>query len=98
MLLLATGYTGFSVKDVAERSGTTKAAIYRRWATKAELVHAVAFASVPSALPPASRSGTEEVRALLRVSRQLFSDPVIRAALPHLITEVTATPTSTPVR
>lgn len=87
-LVLDKGYTGFSVQDVADSAGTTKAAIYRRWSTKAVLVHAAAFASVPSDLPPSSRDVTGEVRALVRVSRELFSDPVTRAALPHLLAEV----------
>jgi len=41
-LLEARGYSGLSLAAVAERAGTTTAAIYRRWGSKSELVaHAV---------------------------------------------------------
>ncbi|HVX18854.1 MAG TPA: TetR/AcrR family transcriptional regulator [Acidimicrobiales bacterium] len=37
-LLVERGYAGVSMEGVAARAGVGKAAIYRRWATKAELV------------------------------------------------------------
>lgn len=41
-LLAERGYDALSIKAVAERAGTTTAAVYRRWSSKAELVlHAV---------------------------------------------------------
>ena len=40
---------------VAERAGTTKTALYRRWSSKAELVHEAAFPTAPTALDDAAR-------------------------------------------
>ncbi|MBV9951998.1 MAG: TetR/AcrR family transcriptional regulator [Acidimicrobiia bacterium] len=42
-LLEERGYAGLAVSAVAERAGTTTAAIYRRWPTKADLVQDVVF-------------------------------------------------------
>ena len=44
---------------VAERAGTTKTALYRRWSSKAELVHEAAFPATPA-------SGADRPRRRLR--------------------------------
>lgn len=44
------GYSNLTLAAVAERAGTTKSALYRRWSSKAELVHETAFPTAPSAL------------------------------------------------
>lgn len=36
--LIAVGYGGFTIERVAERAGTSRHVIYRRWANRAELV------------------------------------------------------------
>jgi AcrR family transcriptional regulator len=38
--LVEKGYAGFTIESVAERAGTSRAVLYRRWATKPELVQA----------------------------------------------------------
>ena len=42
-LLERDGYLQLTIANVAERAGTTKPAIYRRWPTKAHLVHEAVF-------------------------------------------------------
>ena len=42
-LLVEIGYSNLTMAAVAERAGTTKTALYRRWSSKAELVHEAAF-------------------------------------------------------
>jgi AcrR family transcriptional regulator len=49
-LLVHIGYSNLTLAAVAERAGTTKTALYRRWSSKAELVHEAAFPVAPSAL------------------------------------------------
>jgi AcrR family transcriptional regulator len=50
--LAADGAAGFTVDAVAKAAGTTKPAVYRRWASKAELiVAAVASMSAPPVIP-----------------------------------------------
>ncbi|WP_019932234.1 TetR/AcrR family transcriptional regulator [Nocardia sp. BMG111209] len=38
--LAAVGYAGFTIESVADRARTSRAVLYRRWATKPELVRA----------------------------------------------------------
>src|SRR3954462_10703730 len=45
-LLVDVGYADLTVAAVAERARTTKPAIYRRWRSKAHLVHEAAFPAV----------------------------------------------------
>ncbi|MFC6342817.1 helix-turn-helix domain-containing protein, partial [Nocardioides hankookensis] len=42
-LLVEVGYADLTIAAVAERARTTKPAIYRRWRSKAHLVHEAAF-------------------------------------------------------
>src|SRR4051795_11981162 len=42
-LLGASGYADLSVDAIAKRAGTSKPAIYRRWPSKAHLVHEAVF-------------------------------------------------------
>ena len=44
------GYSNLTMAAVAERAGTTKTALYRRWSSKAELVHEAAFPAAPTAI------------------------------------------------
>ena len=51
-LLAETGYADLSVDAIARRAGTSKPAIYRRWPSKAHLVHEAVFPiSDATALP-----------------------------------------------
>jgi AcrR family transcriptional regulator len=42
-LLSKSGYADLSVDAIAKRAGTSKPAIYRRWRSKARLVHEAVF-------------------------------------------------------
>ena len=67
---------------VAERAGTTKTALYRRWSSKAELVHEAAFPSAPTALVLPEGDIAGDVRAMIASAGAVFTSPVVRAALP----------------
>ena len=89
-LLEEVGYLRLTVGAIAERAGTTKPAIYRRWPTKAHLVHEAVF-------PVSGRSGTvppgddlrSDIRALVAIGVDLLGRPAARAALPGLMAEMT---------
>jgi AcrR family transcriptional regulator len=87
-LVVDVGYSNLSLAAVAERAGTTKTALYRRWPSKAELVHEAAFAVPPSAVtaPPGDVAG--DLRAMVAGARDVFTGPVVRAALPGLIADM----------
>ncbi len=74
---------------VAERAGTTKTAVYRRWSSKAELVHEAVFPVTPTALAvPFRQHFAADVHAMVEATRDVFTTPVVQAALPGLIADM----------
>ena len=91
-LLVEIGYSNLTLAAVAGRAGTTKPALYRRWSSKAELVHEAAFPTAPTALAAPAGDFAGDVRAMLAATRDVFTSPVVRAALPGLIADMGADP------
>jgi AcrR family transcriptional regulator len=91
-LLVEIGYSNVTMAAVAERAGTTKTALYRRWSSKAELVHEAAFPATPTALRAPSGSFADDVGAMVQATRDVFTTPVVRAALPGLVADMAADP------
>jgi AcrR family transcriptional regulator len=89
-LLVEIGYANLTMAAVAERAGTTKTALYRRWSSKAELVHEAAFPVAPTALATPEGDIAGDVRAMVAAARDVFTSPVVRAALPGLIADMAA--------
>lgn len=89
-LLVEIGYSNLTMAAVAERAGTTKTALYRRWSSKAELVHEAAFPAVHTALQMPAGSIADDIRAMIAAARDVFTSPVVRAALPGLIADMAA--------
>jgi AcrR family transcriptional regulator len=72
-LLLAKGYSGLTLEEVAARAGVAVTTIYRRWPTKAALVATAASTFTWGTLtPPATGSVAEDLRELLKSSYDLF--------------------------
>ena len=93
-LLEEVGYLRLTVGAIAERAGTNKPAIYRRWPTKAHLVHEAVFPAEDQAdaVPPDGELRSE-IGALVAIGLELLSQPAARAALPGLMAEMTGDPT-----
>ncbi|WP_326547561.1 TetR/AcrR family transcriptional regulator [Mycolicibacterium sp. ND9-15] len=89
-LLAEIGYSNLTIAAVAERAGTTKTALYRRWSSKAELVHEAAFPAAPTAIGTPPGDIAADIRAMLAATRDVFATPVVRAALPGLIADMVA--------
>lgn len=82
------GYERLSMDLVARRAGVGKAALYRRWRGKSEMVvAALATLSVPAAPVGQVASLGEVVNVLLRGMRDWLSDTRIRAILPDLMAQ-----------
>ncbi|HEX7825290.1 MAG TPA: helix-turn-helix domain-containing protein, partial [Mycobacterium sp.] len=64
-LLVEIGYSNLTMAAVAERAGTTKTALYRRWSSKAELVHEATFPVAPSALTAPEGDIAGDVRSMI---------------------------------
>ena len=89
-LLVQIGYSNLTMAAVAKRAGTTKTALYRRWSSKAELVHEAAFPAWPTALETPEGSIAADIHAMIAAARDVFTSPVVRAALPGLIADMAA--------
>ncbi|ANE81657.1 TetR family transcriptional regulator [Mycobacterium adipatum] len=91
-LLVQIGYSNLTMAAVAERAGTTKTALYRRWSSKAELVHEAAFPTAPTALGTPEGDIAGDVREMIAAAGAVFTSPVVRAALPGVIADMAADP------
>jgi AcrR family transcriptional regulator len=92
-LLADTGYPGLLVSAIAERAGTSKPAIYRRWPSKAHLVHEAVFPIGASTEVPDTGSLPEDLREMVRRAMTFLTTPAAKAALPGLVGEMAADPT-----
>lgn len=88
-LLEEMGYLRLTVGAIARRAGTNKPAIYRRWPTKARLVHEAVFpiAGRAEAIPPEGDLRSD-IRALVAIGVEFLGRPAARAALPGLMAEM----------
>ncbi len=91
-LLGETGFAALSVDAIARRAGTSKPAIYRRWPSKAHLVHEAVFPLTSRTELPETGSLRGDVREMLRRTADVLSTPAARAALPGLVGEMAADP------
>jgi AcrR family transcriptional regulator len=89
-LLGATGYAELSVDAIARRAGTSKPAIYRRWPSKAHLVHEAVFPLDRATELPDTGSLSGDVREMVRRTVAVLTTPAARAALPGLVGEMAA--------
>ena len=89
-LLGETGYAGLSVDAIARRAGTSKPAIYRRWPSKAHLVHEAVFPINAGTELPDTGSLAGDVREMVRRTVAVLTTPAARAALPGLVGEMAA--------
>jgi AcrR family transcriptional regulator len=87
-LLGETGYAGLSVDAIARRAGTSKPAIYRRWPSKAHLVHEAVFPMSDATELPDTGSLAGDVHEMMRRTLAVLTTPAARAALPGLVGEM----------
>ncbi|CAM2755586.1 TetR family transcriptional regulator [Mycobacterium intermedium] len=92
-LLAETGYRKLSVAAIAKRAGTSKPAIYRRWPSKAHLVHEAVFPIGTATEIPGGGSLPEDLAEMVRRTIAVLTTPAARAALPGLIGEMASDPT-----
>lgn len=89
-LLAETGYADLSVDAIARRAGTSKPAIYRRWPSKAHLVHEAVFPISDATALPDTGSLTKDVQEMVSRTVAVLTTPAARAALPGLVGEMAA--------
>jgi len=92
-LLVEVGYADLTVAAIADRAGTSRPAVYRRWPTIAHLVHEAVFRDSVTLEPPRTGVLGADVRELVRMTAELLTTPLARVAVPGLIAEASADPT-----
>jgi AcrR family transcriptional regulator len=92
-LLGRSGYADLSVDAIARRAGTSKPAIYRRWPSKAHLVHEAVFPISEATELPDTGSLAGDMREMVRRATDVLTTPAARAALPGLVAEMATDPT-----
>lgn len=90
-LLADVGYARLRVGEVAQRAGTTKTAIYRRWSGKPDLVHDATFGVLSTLVADTGQVRTD-LAAMVEQVRTVFNSPVTRAALAGLVGDMAADP------
>ena len=90
-LVAERGYVNTSIEAIAMAAGVGRPAIYRRWPSKAHLIHEAIYPALDLPAEP-SESVAEQTRALIDGAVALFGDEATRAAVPGLISESRADP------
>ncbi|MFE3453259.1 TetR/AcrR family transcriptional regulator [Nonomuraea sp. NPDC059194] len=89
-VLAETGYVRLTVDAVAARAGVGKAAIYRRYATKQEMVFAATVHSMTLETPADAGSFSADLAALIDDILATLGNPVALVTVPGLLADVTA--------
>ncbi|MBS2534345.1 TetR/AcrR family transcriptional regulator [Catenulispora sp. NF23] len=87
--LAETGYAGLSMEAVARRAGVGKAALYRRWASKQEMLTELLRQAVEDTLPPVPDTGAlhSDLRQYFGTMRGQLAHPVVSTIGTGLIAE-----------
>ena len=91
-VLVELGYSKLTFDLVARRAGVSRPTIYRRWPSKAHLVHESIYNRSALTSLPDTGNFAEDVRSMLRRSFASYARPEVRAALPGLIVDLHSDP------
>jgi AcrR family transcriptional regulator len=85
-LLIDRGYSATSIDLIAITAGVSRPAVYRRWSSKAQLVHEALF---PDLGPePPEDDFAAEITRLCRGALRMYGDPAVREAIPGLLNDL----------
>lgn len=86
-LLLEVGYQDLTFALIAERAGSSRPALYRRWPSRAHLVHDAVFTRGAEQLVTTG-SFAADLRRIVRRTLRSYARPEARAAVPGLLAEL----------
>jgi AcrR family transcriptional regulator len=87
-LLVDVGYTRLSYELIARRAGVTRPAIYRRWPSKAHVVHDAVFPTEEAELVPDTDDFEDDLRRMIARTLASYARPEARVAVPGLLTDL----------
>ncbi|MFI5506087.1 helix-turn-helix domain-containing protein [Mycobacterium sp. NPDC051804] len=85
-LLIDRGYAATTIDLIATTAQVSRPAVYRRWSSKAQLVHEALFPDLGPE-PPAD-DFVAEINRLCRGAVAMYGDPAVREALPGLLNDL----------
>lgn len=89
-LLVTRGYSATSIDLIAATAKVSRPSIYRRWRSKAHLIHEAAFPDLGQA--PCEDDIAAEITRLCRGALVMYADPVVREAVPGLLHDLRLEP------
>jgi len=92
-VLLAEGYAAVSIDRVAKIAGTTRAAVYRRVKSRAELVVGLLIHRFGTSPAPDTGDLRQDIEHVQAVQRIFFAEAIVRAGLAGLLSDTYADPT-----
>jgi len=85
-LLIERGYSATTIDLIATTAGVSRPAVYRRWSSKAQLVHEALF---PDLGPePPEDDFVAEITRLCRGALRMYGDAAVREAIPGLLNDL----------
>ncbi len=85
-LLVERGYSATTIDLIAATAGVSRPAVYRRWSSKAQLVHEAVF---PDLGPqPPEGDFIAEIARLCAGAVRMYGDPAVREAIPGLMVDL----------
>jgi len=88
--LVERGYSATTIDLIAATAGVSRPAVYRRWSSKAQLVHEAVFPDLGPE-PPAD-DFTAELSRLCTGAVRMYRDPAVREAIPGLMIDLRSDP------
>ena len=89
-LLIRRGYSATTIDLIASTAEVSRPAVYRRWSSKAQLVHEAVF---PDLGPQPPEDGfAAEITRLCRGAMALYDDAAVREAIPGLMIDMRSDP------
>jgi AcrR family transcriptional regulator len=85
-LLVERGYSATSIDLIATTAGVSRPAVYRRWSSKAHLVHEALFPDLGPESPAAGFA--DEIMRLCRGALRMYGDAAVREAIPGLLNDL----------
>jgi AcrR family transcriptional regulator len=85
-LLVERGYSATTIDLIAVTAGVSRPAVYRRWTSKAQLVHEAVFPDLGPESP--DDDFATEIARLCTGAVAMYRDPAVREAIPGLMVDL----------
>ncbi|HET6732605.1 TetR/AcrR family transcriptional regulator [Mycobacterium sp.] len=85
-LLIDRGYAATTIDLIATTAGVSRPTVYRRWSSKAQLVHEALFPDLGPERPEDDFAA--EITRLCRGALRMYGDAAVREAIPGLLNDL----------